>query len=435
MKRIAFLALSFLFLILITTCAKEQSQEERLREQDTRKLARLSKAAGEYRGFLTESANQIVPINLIVSVQANPVNGEDEPVLQGSLRIGLFGGVQIASSAGSFDWGIGKISFAFQRSSAAGSSKALEVRAFFKDGILSQAVLDAPRQGVFPLDLKRQGVQLFTNDKEFKFAWNTPGSLVNPDPICMDVVPDSLLTINLRPQSFPAPGNLDLPYVPGLNATMQFSPLAQAPETATTVIYDPIGGTMDLYFTPVSLLHFDNLFLSSPSDALSLESLSGFLSHGSVQTAQIKVIQTTKSNPVVIAPLPQRKYRGLYYAGGAEIRAEVNFEYLKAQLFNTDNLPFPAFPKISLELVKCIGTKAERRDTLNLVSVDHMNGVASFQMVPSPNPVDLDLVYSVNWDSLDGLFLQGSGVGSPRPRLSITPRTFDGPECADDPGV
>jgi hypothetical protein len=427
--------LGVLFLLVFTNCAKEQSKEQRVQEEVIRKKARLSKAAGDYRGFLNHGGDQVVPVNLTITVQSNPTNGDDNPVLQGSLRIGLFGGVQLASNAGSFDWADGRISFTFERSSAAGNTKALEVRAYYQDGVLTNAVLDAPRQGLFPLDLKRDAPALFSSDQQYNYGWRTPGVTANVSPFPSEPTPDALLTVNLRDESFPAPGNLDLPYVPGLNATVRFSPLGKSPETASTVIYDPIGGTIDLYFSQVSLLHFDGLFLNHAANDLSPDTVGGYIALGSVEILKVQVKRVPQSTPVTILPLPGRRYRGIYQASGQPFRAEVYVDYQGGEMANTAEFPFPLFPKLRLEFVTCIGLEAQRRRVLDLVSVDHLNGVAAFRVVGSPNPKDLELKYSSNWDSLDGYFMQGDGLGTIRPRLSVTPRTFSGDECADDPRV
>jgi hypothetical protein len=438
MKRVGVLGLGLAFLLLSSNCAKEQSKEERTREQVLRKLARLSKAAGDYRGFLSHADNMIVPVDLVITVLSNPTNGDDDPMLQGSLRIGLFGGVQVASSAGSFDWGDGRVSFTFDRGITGGSSKALELRAYYKDGALTEAVLDAPRQGRFPLDLKRDASAQFSSDQEFNFGWRTPGATANlsPDPDASTTAPDALLRVNLRDQSFPAPGNLDLPYVPGLNATVLFNPLGQSPETATTVIYDPIGGTMDLYFTAVSLLHFDNLFLDPTSSDLTPNLLEGYIALGSVvQLSHLQAKRVPSSASVVINSIPSnpfKRYRGIYVGLGPEDRAEVYIKYMGSQTKNTDNFPFPNLPTIQLEMVICVGTEAHRRRVLSLVSIDHLNGIANFRYQNSPNEKDLELKYSTNWDSMDGNFLQGDGLGTVPPRLSITPSTFTGDECFDE---
>jgi hypothetical protein len=460
----AILMMALPLLALMAGCANEQSEEQRVREDVTRMRARLSKATGDYYGYVQRDEHHIVPVRLFISVQSHPVNGKDSPELQANLTIGLFGGVQIASSAASFDWGEGRLAFTFARGAGSrvgvassdkkddksGGPKALEIRAYVQDGKLHDAVLDAPRQGVFPLVISQGGPHLFTSQTKFDFSWLTPAAAEaqgtkSTEPPALGINPDAIFTLNLTDVGQPSPGNLDLPYVPGIVGTIRFSPLGKAPETAKGVIYDPIGGTFDAFFGQVGLVHFNDVFLKSEavsakslppsSPLLSPSTLRGTIALGSVNLASVLMSQIDEDKALDIHPTPARRYRGIYAGNGIEYRAEVYVDYLGTQKVNTSEFPFPEFPAIRLEMVLCVGEEPQRRRVLNLVSVDHLNGIASFSVVGSPNPKDLELKYTPNWSSLDGKFMEGDGLGTVRPRLSVTPRTFEGDECAEDSGT
>jgi len=413
--------------VLVSGCAKEQSQEQRLREETERKYARLSKAAGVYLGYLERRTENLVPVELTVTVQNNPIDGQDEPLLQGSLRIGLLGGVKIASSASSFDWGNGRLSFKFERKSGDnGHAGAIEVRALFTDGVLKNAVLDAPRQGSFPLTIARGATSLFSAQSDMNYGWKTPGAekIAGFDD-------DAVLSLSLRNESFAAPANLDLPYLPGLDGTVRFSALAKSPEVAREVIYDPLDGTLELYFTESSRLRFDGLFLRTPESVLVPEELRGFAALSSVQVASVAAKRLSPGEPLKITALPPRGFRGIYKGQGIPYRSEVYFDYLGTQGNNSLEFPFPYFPRMRLEHVICVNKVADTRQMLNLVSIDHLNGIAAFQFFGSTNHKDLELHYTPGWQSLDGYFMAGQGVGTARPRLTIAPYDNAGEECAD----
>src|SRR5690606_29758473 len=84
--------------LALAGCAKELSEEERRREHSEREYHRLLKAEGEYRGYLLAGEGRRVPFEILVTVQRNPAGGETVPEVQASMRVGLFGGVKIASS-------------------------------------------------------------------------------------------------------------------------------------------------------------------------------------------------------------------------------------------------------------------------------------------------------------------------------------------------
>jgi hypothetical protein len=284
------------------------------------------------------------------------------------------------------------------------------------------------------LNLTKDAASLLTTDTEFDYAWTTPGAIIASG---TSTPADALLTLNLSNQSVTAPANFDLPFLPGLNATVTFSPLGKSPETAKSVIYDPIGGTLELYFTDVSHLLFQNIFLSpsTSGQALELKALDGTVLLGSVNNGTIHANQVSSTRRVPITLLPPKVLRGTYQGSGIAYRTDIFLDYSGKQMLNTLEFPFPVFPGIRAEVVVCSGTEPQRRRALNMVSVDHLNGVAAFQLVGSPNAKDFEFTYSPNWLSIDGYFTEGDGVGTTPPHVMATPRNFDGNECADDPGL
>lgn len=421
-------------LCLFSNCAVEESQEQRTRDDLNRQLARLARPVGTYSGVLLRPNNQKVPVSLDITIQNNPTKGVDDPALLGSLRIGLFGGVQIASTSSSFIWNNGKFSFTFSRTVGT-AGKAMEIRGVATDHGIEQVVLDTPRQGLFPLDIQKDGPSLFSSDSVMRFAWTTPGA---ENAGGSKPPQDAQLTINLKNESMAAPANLDLPFLPGLNATMEFTPLGQSPQSATSVIYDPIGGTLELYFSKVSHLWFEGLALNPPDakrTSFIPNKIDGIALIGSVQKASISASRLPSKQSLEIDSLPWLMYRGSYKASGPELRAEVTINYQGVEGTNTMQFPFPAFPKLRMEMLLCNGEETHDRKILNLIGVDNLNSRLFWQLDGSSNPNDLEMTFTPGWQQLEGDFLKGSGIGTPRPHVVLSPRDFQVDYCAEPPGV
>jgi hypothetical protein len=420
-------------------CAKETSAENRKREETERQFNRLEKATGSYLGYALTGDDQITPLELDLSAARNPVEGDDNPALTATLRIGLFGGVRISSRSVSYDWGSGKITASFDRSGAGASAvptngaaglgsggsrnSPLELRGILRDGMIESAEIDGPNTGKTPVQLSKAGPYLFSDQRSYTYQ------------VTFGTTPAQ---IDIKPLVSPraAPGTSDLPFLPPLEASIRFSGSAIVPQTATDVIYEPLAGFLELQLRADAKIRVDDLFLTRSAVQTGL--------HGWTPPAQYagQVIQGAAvvgdarfsanfpglgvAPPDTLRQLPPRYFTGTYRGNQSpvEFPAIASLEYLNTQGTNSAEYPFPAFPKFRFKVLVCSGGRPLKEGTYDMSAMNPLDGTA--RLIDTRNTVVsvLDLRYVDDWNQLIGRFTSSSSgaidTRDPQLRVSAT---------------
>lgn len=442
----AFVA-SFSFLTGFYACAKETSDEERRREDDNRQYARLEKAAGEYFGYVEAQPGKVVPLGLSLTTSRSPQAGGDKPSLTGSLRIGVLGGVTLASGATSYDWGSGKLAITFNRKSGA----PLELRGRISNGKFVEAKLDGPNTGAHDVELMLNGANLFDDQDLFLFdAAVTDDSnlaLSNFAPIH-----NAQLSLRRTSTAKEPTADSDMPLLPALDASLRFMNLGQVPQVATSVAYDPLTGIVDVTMRDSSGLHIDDVFISKadlPADATaSLDTtIPARLLRGTVvvgaqpygyifldgkfPAASLKV-----ADQASIRALPPGFFAGTYQGSKMDfaLPAVASIEYLNASSENSAEYPFREIPKLRMKLLLCDGTAPLLPQTMEIQALDQVHSRVRFASNASTSAAaaassgagseENTITFNADWSEINGRFSNKSSdtvmVGEPQLLMKST---------------
>ena len=427
---------SSLFLALflsLSSCAPEQTPEVRRREDSDRAFERLGYAAGVYAGYVLDSKTEITPLSIEVHVTKNPNGNVETPILSVGLRIGLFGGVTVASTSAFFDWGANELVATFARHGASsghgtlpgGAPGGFELKGTLKDGKISQATLIGPHLGKRDLVLEKDGASRFDTETKWNYevVWDTSEGKPNLK---------GLLKVKNKSTTQEAPATSDLPYLPSLEASLVFEPFASTPENATTVLYDPTNATLDLQFTDFSWVRTTGVSLALDSNAQIAPQ--GRLNLGGVSLRNL--LLKPIANPPQLAMLPPVYYLGTFQGSPSSIayKAVAYLNYLGTAGVNKLDVPFPSFPVMRMELDICNSDEVFDQKVLRLDVLDHLNHRAVFHRL-STQQDPLEVYFKEDWSSLHGTFLQADPhEGGNKPKVILQPNAEVGEKgCAASP--
>lgn len=366
-------------------------------------------SALQYTGVLLRSESTAVPASLVIFPKRNPTGGSEEPTLQATLRLGFFGGVTIASEPAFFDWGNGRISAAFKRP----SGTPLEIKTLLQPDELSDATLVGPNLGTSVLRLSRNGTSYFDNIKENTFrarlttARPAPGGVANAE---------GLMAINRKTEDLPAPANIDLPILPALEASLRLDGIAQTPQVAQRMTYDPLRGALDLQISGASTVEFREVFLTlkqgSTNEWETAQSFEGRVLMGAAQQGFLTLERAalTPEDFNKLQQLPPRGFVGTY-VGGMPLNAVAYVEYAGTTGTNSAEYPFPAFPNLRMTINLCLGKKPFHQIVLTMTTFDVLSGKTLFKASAAQKNGDLDLQVSKGWETLEGVFRNTDGSG------------------------
>lgn len=421
---------------ITVSCARETSKEDRKREETERQFNRLDRATGSYLGFVAVDDDRIVPLELDLSTVRNPVEGDDDPALTATLRIGLFGGVRISSRSVSYDWGSGKISASFDRGAAGGTVNSglspamgtagmrgspLELRGVLRDGTIESAEIDGPNSGRTAIELSRTGPYLFSDQPSYTYRVS-----FGTTPAQLDIKP------LVSPRA--APGTSDLPVLPPLEASIRFSGSAIVPQTATDVIYEPLTGLLELQLRADARIRVENIFLTRSATQTGLHgwmpptNYEGQVIQGAAVIGDASFSSNfpglSLTNPGNLSLLPPRYFTGTYRGSQSpvEFPAIASLEYLNTQGTNSAEYPFPAFPKFRFKVLVCSGNRPLKEGTYDMSAMNPLDSTARF--IDTRNTVlsVLDLRYLNDWNQLVGRFTSSSSgaIDTRDPQLRIS---------------
>lgn len=441
--------LVLLVLTLVTSCANELSPEKKARELADREYSRLEKAAGVYSGFLQSSETEIAPVAVTVIVQKNPTSSGEKPLLLVVLKTGLFGGVTVPSSSAAFDFGTKEISAAFNapkkdpnaagnpsnsgNPTNSGTTTALEFKATIENDSLVNPLLTGAHQGVHKLKLSKQGKDLFSSKVEYKFLV----SIAEEDGE-FGKTPQGVMTVKIRKDPEPGTSTSDLPIFPGLEASLSFNSFAATPQVATSVLYDPIVGTMDLQFSSVSLIRLKHVYLTldTASEKLLPPEIHGEITLGGAKLRDV-VLKESFLQTTLVA-VPPKTYVGIFQGdpNGVVFKTVAYLNYQGGTAKNPLEFPFLNFPSMQMDVVVCLGDSDAQKMILKLDNVDYLSRKGLFRKVATPGESPFEFKWSDNFRVMDGTFHEtgGGGTNLSQPHMKLVQRSEEGFKgCAEPP--
>ena len=437
--RISKFFLSVSLLLLLASCANELSDEVKNREISDREYSRLSEAEGNYVGYMEGPAPKKgrVPVNVIVTVRKNPTDNKEQPILEGTLRIGFFGGVTIGSSSGFYDFGKKSLVLSFGKAQAGASSptstaptpgggtpssspSTLEFRATVDNGNLVDPVFIGANTGTHSLVLSKTGASLFfgkAQDDYLLYFSDSKGTM----PTQYSGI------LNLKQINAPqmAPSTADLPLFPGMNASVTFETMGVRPQVARLVLYDPIQGTLDMNFTDSSWVMMKDFFIVP--DGITAKNPSEFAGQVVLGGDKKNIVRATSvEHAPDVGRLPPPTFVGTYSIGPDVIYKSVAYlDYGGSSGTNSSELPFLKFPSLKLQLLICTDDDTQGSSTLFLDSLDYLKKVAVFRR-PDSTYDPLELHWDRGWQNLSGSFLGSSETpGGDKPKVKWLVRNSD----------
>lgn len=358
-----------------------------------------------YTGYIERNGQDFVPAAVEIVPRQGGSGGADSLLV--NLTTGFFGPLTIGSDTAVFDWVTGSVTATYKRQSGAD----LQLKMTLTDDILTDATLTGPNRGSSRLALRRHGPSYFDAGEDAHFSFQLSDGTHG--------LSSGILDIKRLDSDTPAPASIDLPSLPGLQASLSFKSLAQTPATARAVLYDSLRGTLSLVFSDSSRIDLNRIFLVSSGGTLKAPAtVSGTLSVAGSARATVATTRIVGASPD-IGLLPPPTFRG-FYQGGApgamRFRAVGYLDYLGHQGQNTAEYAFPAFPALRLRLAICDPSGHTLNEkVMELGAYEHLTGAALFKVpATGSNPGgDLLLDTGLDWTNMSGTFTVQGGGSSP----------------------
>ncbi len=423
---------AILSLLVGIGCASEKSSHDQNREKENREIMRLRRAEGVYEGFASNHSQNLIPTRVTIKMLQNPGDDGDEPQLQVSLTIGLFGGVTLTATTTSFDWKTGELNASFPKKTMTGDSQAsgsgIELQAIVKSDLhISDAVIKGSNSGDFQMSLKKSTGTVAEPDVIYRYYFTTANDtdafLTAPKAEGLGVMSVKRLesTVTTSPTS-------DLPVLPGLETSFRFFGLADAPEIAKSVEYDPLKGVFEANLVSGASVIFTKVFASRNADEDDIFAIDpprtwrGQVYFGSDPRMPFTLENVTTYGDLTPADmLPPKSFVGSYQGsnGGLVWNLIAHIDYLGGSGGNVvGETAFTTFPNLRMRMVTCMGNRPYNVKILNLSFVDHINSFVRFQ-VDSPSGLKiLELNYLKHWQDLEGTYIERNQEGSDLPRTS-----------------
>jgi hypothetical protein len=395
-------ALCAFFAMTLASCAKEQSDEQRRRDKETRAMNRLAQAGGSFEGYVELPDNQVVPAWLTIGSHVNPVSGTPTPKLEVSLRVGFFGGVTIAAEESHFDNGNCRITATFRRL----NGSPLEFRGKISDGKVLEGLLDGPNSSARTLRMVRQDHPTLPTEQEWTMQVSSQTSLGNRQSVTRGA-----LQLKRAPVETSAPAHSDLPLLPPLEGTVRWEGSAATPHQMLSVKYDPLQGAMDLVVREGSRIHIAAIGLPKENaDALSLSkpsfSFGGYIFNGSnvVATLSLTTRPGMDLTSLSLRNSPPGLWTGRYTSFSGQIyRAKAIIAESTQEGINKTDIVFAKFTRFTVKLSLCNGDSENPVVDLTASSFNQLSRVARFEM---PQAFGLGTPWEVwfddTWTTLEG---------------------------------
>jgi hypothetical protein len=408
-------------LSLNMACAREQSKEDRDREKRDRAIERLKHAEGAFSGTVKTRNGDLVPLALVISINRNPTDGSDQPVLAAKARLGLFGGVDLATDNASYDYGSKRFTATFSSGDEKQARKELELQATIDDGEVSEALFLASTGTRYPVSIK-DDAQLSLAEPVLELLYAVRITESGQKPV------EAVLSLTRRTGDQAATASSDMPRFPELLAAVRFPQAGHVAHTAAAVSYDVLADQVDIDFAGGNglRLSFRKMSQQTPvSPGLSLTFNSRVTLNGDVEIGK-RVVGTIAPSPdpertinlVNQNPRPFRNYVGKQLTpDGDPMTLVANMAYLGSEDSSKGAMPFDLFPKTRLNVTYCTGEESHPGPRFVLTARDYLRGEMTFAKEPTPTQ-RANLRYDDSWTKLQGYIVntknEGAG-GAPSP--------------------
>lgn len=401
--------------LCIISCAPEQSDEERRREDVKRQSERLEQSSGSFVGLIRTRNDQTIPISLTNRVQRNPKEGSDKPIISSEARIGMLGGAYLVSTDTSYDFGEKYFVAKFH---GEGNSHPIELRISFDDPTSLRGILESSQDKYDVFLAEGDPSEFFETEPNATYLLNTklPRNLS---------VNDASAIVSLKPlkhNQTPFEG-AEMPALAAIKGSIRFLYLGS--NTFENVYYEPLRGRLELVLSSQSRLTFDNFYVEQ---GITLQDqgtyrpsfLKGHLTQGGdvIHDIKLELAEDGISLTTWETGMPLADYKGTFQGkpGAPVFTAYARIAALQTEGSNPQHNPFPKFNRLKLTTIVCAFRPKYRR--LELTAIDYLNSEAFFRggsklQENTGAPDDTLIWYNRDWTQLSGVLTNpGPAIGS-----------------------
>ncbi|MDA9951596.1 hypothetical protein N9D31_03370 [Oligoflexaceae bacterium] len=394
----------FLLLFTLSGCASENSQESEDRDRTERELTRLKWAEVEFKGLAqSEDGQGFIPVSLSTYALRNPDGSQDQPVIQADLTVGLLGGVSFRSVQTNYDFGSKILTARFDdRQGVSGENRQLEWRSRIVDGVVDNIELltSVGRLKVEAYDGGGGGVE-----RDYSFAIRGIEKSFSAE-----------LTIENLRENEPAPPGYTIPLIPKIRAALRFDGTSVLAHIADRAIYDPIRGSLELFYPGAASIVIHKLYLKQKNLNLTTDlksrELQGEFYKGATKNLSLSLSSIdTSSKESLAKSLYVGSFRNLNLDPVTPWNLSMRLEYLGDIGVNDENLSFRRFPKMKMTIYRCLSTSEKwlARDFYELRSIDFFSNSARFNRLNTSQQGETDLVLKFDqlWQNISGYYSDG----------------------------
>jgi hypothetical protein len=192
----------------------------------------------------------------------------------------------------------------------------------------------------------------------------------------------------------------DLPYLPSLTATVQFSGVGVTVEPYDSVQYDPLTGKLELTYLGYGIFECP-VTVSDLKTPTASPTLNCTVTVGATTVNQV----SAGSNPGPLVMRPPQYFKG-FYSPSQSIRyvAVASLDYEDKDAKNPMASIFPNYPVLDLKISICDSGTAISRVTYETVSLNPISSKAVLRFLKTGGEdFDLDLTYGTDFRSFTAI--------------------------------
>jgi len=393
---------------------------------------------GAYAGYVTADDGSYIPLTLNIDINKGPTTTGSQT--KGSLQIGLFGGVSIATDTSVYTFQDGGYVATFTPSTTGGT--ALKLTGKIRCGVFVNTILQG--KSSYPVTLSKGTKSPFSGIKantlqSYKFAVSFPNALLKKG----DKAPvRGIMTIAQLGGTTPSADFSDLPNLSNLSMTFRFDDHSPIP-TDPLVQYDPLKGTLEASMgTKASYIKCENVTLKTWTGDLTMPQayfnnsktavggLDCNISSGAAQAQEMVAMPSSMTIPV-----SPKYYEGLYQPEDKTIQPFVVYAEIEYMGHDSPNPPqylFPTYPVLSAKVFLCNDNDVYKQLPMTTQAVDQVYGVAQFRSTLGQNTSvfsDYLAAYNLGWKNVSGQILASVAGQAPPVTLLLNKPVASGHGC------
>jgi hypothetical protein len=363
---------AFFYFALLSSCAKEVSDEDRRREETDRELRRLESAEGDFSGLIEVAPRRGVPFVMSILATRNPQANADTPTLTATLSLGFFGGVSLVAERVGYDWGSGKITAVFGKLEV--ELDGLKDKKSFERGTITGSKLGQRSLIAIASNSIEQSAREYMLPMSFRGGESSQTALLNIKRTSADI---------------DAPEFSDLSTLPPLQSAIRLSNVSQVLHALERTWFDPLAGTIDLQIRNDSWIRISDVFASlEESDqglvlepAMKSEFFGAMYLGGQAVTDTSFSFDTARLNMGEYAPRKvPRFFTGTYKGSesGLTLKMYASLDDSGGVMQNPSELEFSNVPDLRLRLVRCMDGSPINTIVLKIFSLDYLRSKLVF---------------------------------------------------------